>query len=78
MNPCQLNAVIAAIANHLYANLSEKDFIFWNVFFSELSKSMFSMEILRSVCEFDEEKEHHHKHHKHKKEDKEGEDTRCL
>ncbi|MCL1823651.1 MAG: hypothetical protein FWG44_05555 [Oscillospiraceae bacterium] len=75
MNPCQLNALIAAVANHLYCTLSKKDFIFLNVFFSELSKSMFSMEILRSVCFFEEEEEeegHHGKHghhHKHNSEE---------
>ena len=50
MNPCELNAVIAAVTNFLYARLSPKDFLFLNVFLSELSKSMFTMEILRGIC----------------------------
>jgi hypothetical protein len=45
-----MNALIAALTNYLYCTLSKKDFIFWNVFFSELSKSMFGMEILRGIC----------------------------
>ena len=76
MNPCQMNALIAALVNYMYTTLSKKDFIFWNVFFSELSKSMFGMEILRSICLFGEEEGHHHDrehHHKHKNEKKEHE-----
>jgi hypothetical protein len=59
-----MNAMIAALTNYLYVTLSKKDFIFWNVFFSELSKSMFGMEILRSICYFSKEKGHHG-HRKH-------------
>lgn len=50
MNPCEMNALITSIANYFYANLSKKDFLFLNVFLSELSKSMFTMEILRGIC----------------------------
>ncbi|MCL2077735.1 MAG: hypothetical protein FWH08_04930 [Oscillospiraceae bacterium] len=80
MNPCQMNALIAALTNYLYCTLSKKDFIFWNVFFSELSKSMFSMEILREICFFKEEfgpHGHGHGHgHKHEHEhEKAGEDA---
>lgn len=67
MNPCQMNALIAAIVNYLYTTLPKKEFIFWNVFFSELSKSMFGMEILRSVCLFEKGKGHHHSRGKHGK-----------
>ena len=56
-----MNALIAALTNYLYVTLSKKDFIFWNVFFSELSKSMFGMEILRGICMF-EKKKGRHKH----------------
>jgi len=64
-----MNAMIAALTNYLYVTLSKKDFIFWNVFFSELSKSMFGMEILRSICYFEKKKGH-----KHRRDDKDGDD----
>jgi len=65
-----MNALIAALTNYLYVTLSEKDFIFWNVFFSELSKSMFGMEILRSVCFFEKKRERHeHDEQEHDKKD---------
>jgi hypothetical protein len=48
-----MNAMIAALTNYLYVTLSKKDFLFWNVFFGELSKSMFGMEILRGICMWD-------------------------
>lgn len=50
MDPCELNALITAIANSLYTALSKEDFLFLNVVLSELSKTMFSMEVLRGVC----------------------------
>ena len=53
MTPCEINATITAITNFLFANLSKKDFIFANIFISELSKSMFAMEVLRDVCDFE-------------------------
>ena len=54
MNPCELNALIAAISNYLFINLSKKDFLFLNILLSELSKSMFTMELLKGVCRIDE------------------------
>jgi len=57
-----MNAMIAALTNYLYCTLSKRDFIFWNVFFSELSKSMFGMEILRGICVWNEKKGHSDKH----------------
>jgi len=54
MNPCELNAVIAAIANFLFTNLSKEDFLFLNVFLSELTKTMFAMEGFRAICYFEE------------------------
>lgn len=50
MNPCELNALITGVVNYLYSSVSEEDFLFLNVFFSELSKSMFSMSILKGIC----------------------------
>ncbi|MCL2020165.1 MAG: hypothetical protein FWG70_10480 [Oscillospiraceae bacterium] len=74
MNPCQMNAMIAALTNYLYCTLSKRDFIFWNVFFSELSKSMFGMEILRSVCFFEKEEGHGARHeHAHEHDNKKNE-----
>ena len=51
VNPCELNVVIAAVTNYLYDTLSEREFVCLNIIVSELSKSMFSMELLRQVCE---------------------------
>lgn len=56
MNPCEVNAAIAAITNYLYANLSKKDFFCLSVILSELSKSMFAMEVLKNVCNREEKK----------------------
>ena len=53
MNPCEINATIAAITNFLYTNLSKKDFVFLNICIAELSKSMFGMELLRGVCKIE-------------------------
>ena len=57
MNPCEINAAITAISNFLFCNLSKKDFIFLNICISELSKSMFSMELLRDVCKIEKVEE---------------------
>lgn len=51
MDPRELNATVAGICNLLYTKLPRRDFIFVRVLLSELSKSMFAMEILREVCE---------------------------
>lgn len=51
MNPCQLNVIVTAITNHLYANLTKDQFFCLNIFLSELSKSMFSMSLFRDVCD---------------------------
>jgi len=50
MNPCELNAAIAAITNYLYCALSKEDFICLSVFLNELSKSMFSTTLFRDLC----------------------------
>ncbi|MDL2233516.1 hypothetical protein LJC63_08055 [Ruminococcaceae bacterium OttesenSCG-928-L11] len=50
MNACELNAVITAITNSLYSTLSPREFLCLNLFLSELSKSMFSMTLLRDIC----------------------------
>ena len=71
MNPCQMNIFIAALTNYLYCTLSKRDFLFWNVFFSELSKSMFGMEILREICHFEEHG--HHPHHENHEKNEENE-----
>ena len=54
MNPCELNALITSITNLLYTTLSKEDFVCLNVILSELSKSMFSMELLRGICYVEE------------------------
>jgi hypothetical protein len=64
MSPCEINALITALTNYLYVKLPEKEFLFWNIFFSELSKSMFSMELFRKVCKFEEKEKNEHKNDK--------------
>lgn len=54
MSPCELHTLITAIANHLYCNLSEKDFNCWSIFLSQLSKQMFTLIALRELCDRDD------------------------
>ena len=51
MDPCRLSAIITAVANHLYATLSKEEFECVNILVSELSKAMFSMTLLRDICD---------------------------
>jgi hypothetical protein len=50
MNPCELNAAIAAITNYLFTTLSSEDFICLSVFLNELSKSMFTTTLFEDLC----------------------------
>ena len=50
MNPCELNTMVAATANYLFASLSEQEFKRLTVFLSDLSKSMLSMTAYREIC----------------------------
>ena len=50
ISPCEINVAVTAISNYFFTHLSKKDFVFLNVCISELSKSMFSMELLRGIC----------------------------
>ncbi len=50
MNPCEINAVITAITNCLYANLSKEDFVCLSIFLNELSKTMFATTLFRGLC----------------------------
>lgn len=51
MNPCELNAIISSLTNILYISLPQNEFRTLNILLSEIGKSMFSMELLRGVCE---------------------------
>jgi len=55
MNPCSLNAAIAAITNYLYCRLSRKDFINLGVFLSILSKDILSMATIEGLLIIEEE-----------------------
>ena len=61
MNPCELNALITVIANSFYSSLSKEDFVFLNIFLSELSKTMFSMELFRGICYLEKKNLKNHK-----------------
>ncbi len=54
MSPCELNAVLAAITNYLYVNLSPRDFKILSVFLSLLSKQMFTLVAMKEICSRDD------------------------
>ena len=51
MNPCEINVLLTAISNQLYASLSKEDFVAVSIFLNELSKVMFSMTLFGGICE---------------------------
>lgn len=53
MTPCELNAIITAISNYYYINLSHKDFNRLAVLLSLISKQMFALVAMREVCNRD-------------------------
>ncbi|HHY51741.1 MAG TPA: hypothetical protein GX499_00660 [Clostridiales bacterium] len=55
MTPCELNAILAAITNYLYVNLSPHDFKCLSVFLSLLSKQMFTLVALKEICNRNED-----------------------
>ena len=57
MNPCQLNASIALITNHLYSNISRNDFINLGIFLSMLSKDMLAMAALEDLLDWENKSE---------------------
>lgn len=50
VNPCELNALIAALTNYLYTTLSSEDFKCLSIFLNELSKSMFATTLFQGLC----------------------------
>ncbi|MCL2068935.1 MAG: hypothetical protein FWH00_03460 [Oscillospiraceae bacterium] len=64
MNPCEMNAAMALITNHLYANMSREDFINLGVFLSMVSKDMLSMAALEELLRWEKHEEEEHHHHK--------------
>ncbi|MCL2580133.1 MAG: hypothetical protein FWE32_08925 [Oscillospiraceae bacterium] len=53
INPCQLNAAIAAIANQLYCSMKRDDLINLGVFLSMLSKDILSMAALEELLKWE-------------------------
>ena len=53
VNPCQLNAAIAAITNQLYCSLKKDEFINLGVFLSMLSKDILSMAALEELLKWE-------------------------
>ena len=53
INPCQLNAVIAALTNQLYCSLSREEFIGLGIFLSMLSKDMLSMAAIEQFLKWE-------------------------
>lgn len=53
INPCQLNAAIAAIANQLYCRLKREDFINLGIFLSMLSKDILSMAAFEELLKWE-------------------------
>ena len=54
LHPTEMNMLIAAITNHLFCTLEDKDFTNLSVFLSMLSKDMFNMVALKDLCERDQ------------------------
>ena len=61
MNPCQLNAAIAAITNHLYGRLKRDDFINLGILLSMLSKDILSMAAFEGILDWENGKPRQHK-----------------
>ena len=53
VDPCQLNAAIAAITNHLYCTLSRQDFTNLGVALSMLSRSIIQMAALEELLRWE-------------------------
>ena len=53
IDPCQLNAAIAAITNQLYCSLSKNDFINLGIFLSMLSKGILSMAAIEEFLKWE-------------------------
>ena len=49
LNPCELNVIIAGVANFLYTSLTEEEFAVLNILLAELNKSMFSLLVLKDI-----------------------------
>jgi len=50
MRPCELNALIAAIANYFFTSMPQDRFLCLAVFLNELSKTMLSMPLYKDLC----------------------------
>lgn len=55
MHPTELNAALAALTNHLYCTLSNREFLNLAILLSLLSKDMLSMEGIRDLCRWEEQ-----------------------
>ena len=53
LNPCQLNAAIAAATNQLYCSLSREDFISLGIILSMLSKDILSMAAIEEFLKWE-------------------------
>ena len=53
MHPTELNAALAALTNHLYCTLSNREFLNLAILLSLLSKDMLSMEGIRDLCRWE-------------------------
>ena len=54
MNPCELNALIAAVTNQLWCSLSRTEFINLGILLSLISKDILSMAALEGLCRWEE------------------------
>lgn len=57
LNPCELNAVIAALTNYFFTTLSKEDFLCLSIFLRELSKSMITTTVFQELCDKGDKKE---------------------
>jgi len=53
VDPCQLNAAIAAITNHLYCTLSRQDFVNLGIILSMLSRGILHMAAIEDLLNWE-------------------------
>lgn len=56
MHPCELNAAIAALTNHLYCSLTKEQFVNLGILLSLVSKDILSMAAVEGLCKREERK----------------------
>jgi len=76
LDPCQINAAIAAITNHLYCSLKRNDFINLGIALSMLSKDILAMAAIEELLKWEhrDDRAERLRHIREKERDKEKND----